>query len=236
MNNFNSIKILLLLIIAYVLYTFVPKHTIENMGNFKESKTLKKKIYFGLNAIDKIFNKHKIYYTIGYGTLLGAVRHWDVIDWDDDADLLVFRKDIPKIMNLKKEFAKYGLILEQNWKLLKVYFNDTKYPFIDFFIVDNNNGITKRCMTKYKTCHQVNQRWWTKEYGFPFKWLLERKRIEIGKIKVWAPVESLKLLKYWYGKDCMTKCMTHNYDHVTGNYIKPKPVKCKNLPKPQLFK
>ena len=72
----------------------------------------------GLGKItSKIFNKHKIYYTIGYGTLLGAVRHWDVIDWDDDADLHIYNKDIPKIMKLKEEFAEYGLILEKNWIL-----------------------------------------------------------------------------------------------------------------------
>jgi hypothetical protein len=234
MNNFNSIKIILLFILAYFVYTIVSKKNIENMANFKESKSLKKKIYYGLNAIDKIFNKHKIYYTIGYGTLLGAVRHWDVIDWDDDADLHIYNKDIPKIMKLKEEFAEYGLILEKNWKLVKIYFNDTKYPFIDLFPVDNSDGDAKRCMAKYTQCHQVDQAWWTKYYGFPFKWLVKRKRVVLGKTKVWAPLESLKLLKFWYGKDCLTKCMTHNYDHITGQYVKPKVVKCKNLPDPQL--
>ena len=234
MNNYNPIKIILLLIIAYFLYTYVQRQSVENMANFRESKSLKKKIYYGLNAIDKIFNKHKIYYTIGYGTLLGAIRHWDVIDWDDDADLHIYRKDIPKIMKLKEEFAEYGLILEQNWKLVKIYFNDTKYPFIDLFPVDNNEGDAKRCMTKYKQCHQIDQAWWTKYYGFPFKWLVKRKRVVLGKIKVWAPLESLKLLKFWYGKDCLTKCMSHNYDHITGRYVKPKSIKCKNLPDPQL--
>ena len=234
MNNYNPIKILFLFIIAYFLYAYVSRQNIENMANFKESKKTKEKIYFGLETIDKIFNKHNIYYVIAYGTLLGAVRHWDVIDWDDDADIIILKKDIPKIMLLKDEFAKHGLVLEKNWKLVKIYFSDTKFPFIDMFPVANVDGKTQRCMIKYKGCVGIDQKWWTRDNFYPFNWLKKRKRYHLGKTKLWGPLKCLNILKYWYGNDCMTKCMTHNYDHTTGRYIKPKPVKCKNLPYPQV--
>ena len=42
---------------------------------------------------------NNIYYTIQYGTLLGAVRHWDMIPWDDDADLVVLNATPAQIFN-----------------------------------------------------------------------------------------------------------------------------------------
>ena len=228
-------KLLKIFLICVVIIFIIDSLKVkEDMQDFKSSKQIKEKIYFGLKTIDEIFNKHGIYYVIGYGTLLGAARHWDVIDWDDDADLIIFKKDIPKIMKLKDEFAKHGLILDKNWKLLKIYFNDTKFPFIDLFPVSNVNGVTQRCLTKYKGCVGIDKKWWTSQYFYPFKWLTKRQRLKLGKIQLWGPVKAINILKHWYGKDCMTKCMTHDYDHITGKYVKPKPVQCKDLPHPQI--
>lgn len=50
--------------------------------------------------IDKIFRKHGITYWLEGGTLLGAVRHGGFIPWDDDLDINVLWKDIPKIRKI----------------------------------------------------------------------------------------------------------------------------------------
>ena len=206
-----------------------------NNGPYDNYK-LRNNINYGLKIIDKIFNENGIYYTIAYGTLLGAVRHWKMIEWDDDADIHILRKDIDKILNLKSEFLKYGLVVEKDWKLLKIYFNDKKYPFIDLFPIDNMNGKTKRCGPKSNTCTQINEKWWTSWYGFPFSWLEKRVRFKFGKIYVWGPINYIELLHYWYGKRCLTTCYSSNFDHITGYYLKPKIIPCKNLPKSQLSK
>ena len=207
---------------------------LDNIAKTKGIKDIKIKIYKGLKIIDKIFNKHGIYYTIAYGTLLGAVRHSDMIDWDDDADIHIKHEDIPKIMTLKEEFKKHNLILEKNWKLLKIYFSDTKYPFIDLFPVYNKWGKAKRCKTIHPECKEINQKWWTSWYDFPYEWLLKRSRYKFGPINIWGITSPLKILKYWYGKKVLEECKSHNYDHITGKFLKPKIVKCVNLPAPQI--
>lgn len=159
-----------------------------------------------------------------------------MIEWDDDADIHIYRKDQDKIMNLKNEFEKYGIKIEKNWKLIKIYFNNDKYPFIDMFLVDKDkyNHLTKRCMTDYTICKEVNAKWWKKFYDFPFEWINQRVKLKFGNLYLWAPKQYLKLLYFWYGNNCLKECYSNNYDHITGKYITPKIIQCK-LPKPQII-
>ena len=46
-----------------------------------------------LLQIDKICQKYSIPYYLFYGTELGAVRHGGYIPWDDDVDIVLYRKD-----------------------------------------------------------------------------------------------------------------------------------------------
>lgn len=60
--------------------------------------------------IDNVCNKYDIDYWLGYGTLLGAVRHGGFIPWDDDIDLAILRKDYNKLIEvLPEELAEYDL-------------------------------------------------------------------------------------------------------------------------------
>ncbi len=212
-------------------------YNFETFGNNINSELIKKKITFGLSQIDQIFNKHNIYYTISYGTLLGAVRHWDMIPWDDDADITILRNDFFKVMSLKDEFKSKGLVLESDWKLIKVYFDETKFPFIDIFIHDDIDGKIVRCAEPFDTkCNYIDKQndWWWKWVNYPSDWIIPRKRFKFGSIEVWGPQEAEKVLKYWYGPDCLTTCQTQILDHVTGEPVEPKNIGCGELPNPQL--
>lgn len=49
-----------------------------------------------LRELDRICRKYQIAYTLGYGTMLGAVRHGDFIPWDDDIDVCMLRPELAR--------------------------------------------------------------------------------------------------------------------------------------------
>lgn len=54
-----------------------------------------------LVEFDAFCEEHKLTYYLTAGTLLGAVRHEGFIPWDDDADIVMPRKDYEKLLSYK---------------------------------------------------------------------------------------------------------------------------------------
>lgn len=73
---------------------------------------------------------HGLKYSLGYGTLIGAIRHKGFIPWDDDIDILMPRSDY--------------LFLKENWDnkeyYLQDYYNDP--DFTNNFIKIRKNHTT----------------------------------------------------------------------------------------------
>ena len=111
-----------------------------------------------LHKIKKIFEKYDIEYYLTFGTLLGAVRHKDVIPWDDDMDIWVTREGLKKLKNISQDewgeniIIDYGenlfcdftpRIIYKNAEIKSYEYEEIgdiypmKYPFIDIFILDN---------------------------------------------------------------------------------------------------
>lgn len=55
-----------------------------------------------LHEFHKYCEEHNLRYSLGYGTLLGAVRHGGMIPWDDDIDVIVPREDFERLNELNK--------------------------------------------------------------------------------------------------------------------------------------
>lgn len=80
---------------------------------FEESKRIQLDV---LLYFDDYCKRNGLHYSLGEGTLIGAVRHKGFIPWDDDIDVLMLRADYDKFVNTYK--GKYRLIsprTEKHW-------------------------------------------------------------------------------------------------------------------------
>lgn len=111
-----------------------------------------------LVEFDRICRKNNIKYSIDGGTLLGAVRHGGFIPWDDDADVIMTRKEYEKFKRVyKKElnskkfyFQSIESTLGYRWGYAKLRRKGTKCVrlnqehmlyeqgiYLDIFVCDN---------------------------------------------------------------------------------------------------
>lgn len=120
-------------------------------------KHLQKVQLMMLKYFMKVCEEHDLDYFIYAGSLIGAVRHGGFIPWDDDVDVIMFRKDFEKlskileteidekywfinVLNEETYHYTWGRLLLKN-TLLKEWWGDqvdyTPNIFIDIFILDN---------------------------------------------------------------------------------------------------
>ena len=76
-----------------------------------------------LDYFDKICEEYGLSYSLGYGTLLGAIRHKGFIPWDDDIDVIMPRKDYNILLNIWEDIKQDEFIL-QNFKNCTDYTNN----------------------------------------------------------------------------------------------------------------
>jgi phosphorylcholine metabolism protein LicD len=184
-----------------------------------------------LNDLDKLLNTKHIGYWIDGGTLLGAIRHQDIIPWDDDADIVILAENEAKFLQLKPDLFRMGYGLSKTWCGYKIfplngrtikYWNrnwqwsdnsqdikhdekfDYKFPFIDVILIRRYNNI-------YHYDNEKVRRVWP-NYYYDENDVYPLKRYAFHNFELTGPNNPLPYLYRAYGQDWQTKGYKQ-YDH-----------------------
>jgi len=173
--------------------------------------------YDFLSQVISILDRHHIEYWLTYGTLLGAVRHEGIIPYDDDLDLNIWKKDVPKLQGLEKEFQEAGIGFSTDKLCLRVYKLDgsnmrprsktfqvlpgvwfvrrkkEKFPCCDFFPVEDIEG---RIVNSNLIMRRDDPNaYFLKEELYPLK------KVQFGTVSAYLPHEPKGYLTRHYKKD-----------------------------------
>lgn len=100
-----------------------------------------------LQIFHQLCEENDLKYSLGYGTLLGAVRHKGMIPWDDDIDLVMPRKDYDRLEAMYSDSncqARYQFVNHRNHPEIKTkigYFIDFSTQMIVAGVSNAYHGI-----------------------------------------------------------------------------------------------
>ena len=91
---------------------FNIEHTINSNLIFKKdipmtSCKILEILYNVIKYTTNFLKIHNIEYSIISGTLIGCVRHNGIIPWDNDIDIMIFKKGYDKLLNLIDEYNSF---------------------------------------------------------------------------------------------------------------------------------
>lgn len=134
---------------------------------FIDEEKYKEHLYRILKYFISVCDKYNLTYCCATGTMLGAVRHNDIIPWDDDIDVFMPRKDYEKLIDLENDIDKdgFGIISAKNCSsyatFSKIYSKNStlweieSIPFVygvyvDIFPLDETEISKSEFLKKYR--------------------------------------------------------------------------------------
>jgi lipopolysaccharide cholinephosphotransferase len=107
------------------------------MDEIIDIKSIHNELLDTLFDIDQSCRKHDIKYSLYAGTLIGAIRHKGFIPWDNDADIIFSRKEYEKFIVLYKEEKKDQMIIDDDFRVLRIRKKENQESNVDLFVLDN---------------------------------------------------------------------------------------------------
>ena len=139
------------------------------------------------------------------GSLLGAARNGDIIPWDYDIDIGIYKEDIPKSVHLTQcrkgtfvddEGFVWDKSQESEGDFFRVQYSETNHLHVDIFPFYSKNGI----MTKDTWMKSHKQ-----DTEFPEHYLKPLTTIDFIGMPVSAPNNWKQFLEYKFGKNVIDK-------------------------------
>lgn len=133
---------------------FTPEYFLDEVRDGFYIPSIMKRVWAEhitiLTNIDKVCRKYDIRWFAGWGTLLGAVRHGGFIPWDDDIDILMFRKDYNRFMEIAENELPGDYEVKSVWNNSSVYsdllrVNNTKGEELNGEFLEKHNGCFYGC-------------------------------------------------------------------------------------------
>ena len=132
-----------------------------------------------MDEIDRVCNEHGVQYFLGYGTLLGAVRHGGFIPWDDDVDLMMTRENYNKFLSVIKQELPKGFSVH-NYQLSDTYWSLFTKIVNDNTTIVQNDGAVSGVFLDITVYDKIPDNYKRKEDIFLWKM---SQVVSIGKIK-----------------------------------------------------
>lgn len=187
-------------------------------------------LYQLVKDVHDVLVKFRVPYEIIGGTLLGAVRHGGMIPHDDDADIEVQEKYLPR---LKADV--FPTLKTLGYRIDKAFFGfkvsptrgfpikgyPYKFPFLDLFLCEIRDG---------RTYFTETDEWNDKHY-FEEMFLTPRRLYPFGPIELFGPNNAIPHLNRGFGPD-WSSTWYRQYDHANEKAVQSKKVKMR----PQDFK
>ena len=145
--------------------------------------------------------KKNISYFVMFGTLLGAVRDEDFIEYDNDIDLIVLDANIEKVKLCLDDFSKINLHPIRVQSDLISLFRNGDYIDINFFKTNYHKNVI---------CSD--------SYIFPYDFFISTSKVTIRGNEFSSPIRPKELLLQIYGKDWRTpkRNATAKYNTFSG--------------------